>query len=195
MDRIIYIPTAYFGSISYFQHIAKTEKCIIDAFETYPKQTFRNRCCILTANGLVNLSIPVIRTQGSKSKSNEILLDVKQNWRKIHWRSIESAYASSPYFEHYETDIKNLIFNPEDQLIAFNLKITQKIIDILDLKTNLGISETFSADKLNSESFGLLYAYEPYQQVFNNSRDQHVVNLAILDALFNLGPMARKILV
>jgi hypothetical protein len=190
-------PIAYWGSIYYFQELVKAKYIVFEVFETYQKQTYRNRCSILTANGVKNLSIPVIRTKGSKSLTNEIHIDYSQNWQKDHWRAISSSYASSPFFEHYSSDIQRLLFQKTDCLIEFNHQILEFIISALELPILFSYSTSFEKtvenDKLNHFDIRINQQNYYYQQVFTN-KDNFVSNLSILDLLMNLGPMARTIL-
>lgn len=195
--ELIRFPIAYWGSISYFQELCRLKSICIEVCETYPKQTLRNRTSILTANGELDLSIPIIKPNGSKSSTKEILVDDSQNWRKIHWRALVAAYASSPFFDHYALDIEQLLFQNEKNLVRFNLSLLRFIIDHLALPVDIQISNEFEKtanltylkyfDKKNIE------VNYNYQQVFQPT-SHFVADLSILDALFNLGPMTRKIL-
>ena len=90
----------YAGNLMYYSSMLKAKMVTIDLFENFHKQSFRNRCCIASPNGVLNLVIPINRK--SKSIIKEVKIDNSQNWRKIHWKSLESSYRSSPYFEFYE---------------------------------------------------------------------------------------------
>ncbi len=190
-------PIAYWGSIYYFQELVKAKSVVFEVFETYQKQTYRNRCSILTANGVKDLSIPVIRTKGSKSLTNEINIDYSQNWQKDHWGAISSSYASSPFFEHYSSDIQRLIFQKTDSLIEYNQQILEFILSALELPILFSYSRSFEKtvekDKLNHFDSRTSQQDYFYQQVFT-SKNNFVSNLSVLDALMNLGPMTRKIL-
>ena len=73
-------PTSYFGNTNYFSLILKQDKIILEAKENYIKQTFRSRCEILTGNGLKQLSIPVIRKNGSKTSIDEVEISYETDW-------------------------------------------------------------------------------------------------------------------
>ena len=74
----------------------------------------------MTSNGIQKLSIPVEKLHGSKSKTREIIISNQKNWRKDHWGAIESAYKASPFFQFYDAEVKDLIFNNSENLISFN---------------------------------------------------------------------------
>ncbi|MDV7400043.1 WbqC family protein, partial [Arthrospira platensis SPKY1] len=111
-----YLPPIGFISIC---EMAKHIQFEID--ETYPKQTIKNHCNILTANGTQKLSIPVFRTLGSKSKTRDIQLLQNEHWQKIHWRALTTAYNKSPYFEHYGFRILNIL--KKQHLFLYQLNI------------------------------------------------------------------------
>lgn len=191
-------PTAYFGNIAYFAELAKSTSPIIEGKEHFVKQTIRTRCSILGANGIQQLSIPVIRPNGSKTLMEDVLVSETDPWKKIHWRSIESAYASAPFFEEYDQEIKQLIFQEETNLFKYNQRITEELLQLLDNHLELGRTESYEAyDKLvdfRMVDFESPLEMKKYIQVFGDS-NQFSANLSILDLLFCEGPMARKWLI
>tara|TARA_B110000305_G_scaffold103128_1_gene115975 strand:+ start:3578 stop:4180 length:603 start_codon:yes stop_codon:yes gene_type:complete len=193
-------PITYFGSIAYYQELAKYSNVIIERKEHFPKQTYRNRCDILAGDGILNLSIPTKRTNGSKTKTEDILLSNEENWRIRHWRSITSAYQAAPYFDHYGLEVKELIFNEETSFLNFNIAITKRILRWLDLNIDLELSTEFSPLIENDYRLDLVaknkfqdLSKSPYIQVFPNS-SSYKESLSILDAIFCEGPMARLLI-
>lgn len=192
-------PIAYFGSISYYQKLIQMKTVSFELFEHYPKQTLRNRVSILTVSGVQNLSIPVSKPNGNKTFTKDVEISNAENWRKLHWKAIESAYSSSPYFEHYGSEVKELIENRETNLLLYNLNIHQQIISWLQLPIHDHLTNSYNMDlteeldyrmKFNNRKENVGYQY---QQVFSPN-NQFEGDLSILDAIFNLGPMARNIL-
>jgi len=187
--------TSYFPSVEYLKEFCATENVIIDAGEHYPKQTFRNRCSILNGNGQLDLSIPVIRPNGNKSSIGTVKVSPEINWKRDHWRTISAGYSSAPYFEHYEKEIKDLVFQETDLLIDFNRNCLAYIQQTLDLPVRYGVSQNYieEFDK-DFRSFHFEKSDKPYHQVHFGQTD-FVPNLSILDALFCIGPMARTLIV
>lgn len=187
-------PTAYFGSIAYFRALVNAKNPIIETKEHFIKQTCRSRCTILGANGIQQLSIPVIRKNGSKTSIDEVEIS-DENWQKIHWKSIESAYASAPYFEAYDREVKALIFQKETNLLKFNQVITEEILSLLDLDFTVNFTEKYSAETCKKNHLAIDFEaatpIKKYIQVFSENSQFHS-NLSILDLLFNEGPMARN---
>jgi len=192
-------PTAYLGSLAYFKALIQFDDILIESKEHFPKQSLRNRCRINAANGIIDLSIPVTKSNGSKTPIDKILVDDSKDWRSIHWKSIESAYHSSPYFEHYEREIKALLFNDIQNLLELNQTITSTLLELLDLSVDISQSDRFlMADypefgHLVDKHFGNESQAAPYIQVFPGS-DRYFESISILDGLFCEGPMLRKLL-
>ncbi len=194
------LPATYFGSIAYFQELAKHDEVVIEAKEHFPKQTYRNRCDIVSADGILSLSIPTKKSKGSKTPTDEVILSNDENWRMRHWRAITTAYQSSAYFDYYSIEVKELLFNEEVNYLQFTLAITQRVIDWLELGTTLLLSEDFYPMQENDARIELVgkNAFQeieiaPYIQVFpgeNNFRK----SISILDAIFCEGPLARKLI-
>lgn len=191
-------PTSYFGNIEFYKKLSSYDSVLIESYETYPKQTFRNRCEITTANGILPLSIPVEKPNGSKTLTNEILISSKEKWQTLHWRAIEAAYASSPFFEYYEPEVKELIFHNEENLIQFNHNIITRIQQWLDLSTKIEYTTDYNVIDSNIDYRNLFskrinqrdFQHDHYQQVFEIENGFYQ-NVSILDGIFCLGPMAR----
>lgn len=184
-------PTAYFGNLNYFRSLFHLQTIEIEAKEHFIKQTYRNRCEILTAQGIQALSIPVIRVNGSKTVIDQVTISHDTDWRKDHWKAIESAYASAPYFEHYGNEVKELIYQDETNLLLFNQAILQRIIQWLDIAVKINFTSNYqSKQQIIEENDNTT---RKYIQVFGEP-DTFTDNLSILDVIFCLGPIARKII-
>ncbi len=190
-------PTAYFGNISYYQQLYALGNPVIDGKEHFIKQTLRSRCEILGPNGVQTLSIPVVKHSGSKTPTDEIVL-AKSNWQKLHWKAIETAYGSAPYFDYYGMEVEELIAAPIPKLIDFNTAIHERICSWLDLGLKLTFTSTYLFPEEVSEDFRSEDFHHPnnfliqkYTQVFR-SKQNCLLNLSILDLIFNEGPLARN---
>lgn len=188
-------PTAYFGSIGYIKSIVDADHPVIELNEHFIKQTHRSRCEILGPNDLLRLSIPVKRLHGSKTAVKDILI-ADDTWRSQHWKSIETAYNSSAYFDYYGSEIEELLNHKESSLWKYNQYILERVFDWLDIDKAIQFSDhyidapqndyrttSFESDNFNSN--------KPYTQVFKE-KHEHINNLSILDLILNQGPMARN---
>ncbi len=196
----VIFPVAYFGPVSYYQKMLQAEEISFEVHEHYVKQTLRNRTTILGANGIQNLSIPVIKPNGNKTLTKDILISYAENWQKNHWKAIESAYSPSPYFEHYGSEVKELVDFQTEDLIHFNQNIHQRIVQWLDLKLEEGFSHSYLTDVDPANDLRSAFketaisANYSYTQVFS-PEGKFIPDLSMLDAIFNLGPMARKLII
>ena len=186
----IVFSSVYAGNLDYYSCLLKADKISIDIHENYIKQTYRNRCEIYGANGKLRLTIPIQRTKNTKTIIKDTKISYTENWQKLHWQSILSAYNSSPFFKYYKHKIEPSFQKKELYLIDFNNKTQNIILSILEKKINY----TNSSEYNTSGNFTDLREHNwknqiqtKYDQVFSE-RHGFIANLSILDLLFNLGP-------
>jgi hypothetical protein len=203
MESVL-LSTAYLAPIQYYTKLIKYSEVVIEIHENYPKQTYRNRCNIYGANGLLSLSIPVKKIQ-TKTKTKDIAIDYVTNWQKLHWKSIESAYRSSPYFEYYADEFLPFYEKKFEYLIDYNAEIQQMLLELIGAKATIKITDDyiFNSDLLfddfretiNPKKTILDEHFRPieYIQVFDN-KSGSIPNLSIIDLLFNTGPETIEIL-
>ena len=184
------LPTAYLAPISYYAILLQHKNCNIEMHEHFVKQSIRNRCEIYGANGRLRLTIPKERKGSSKTIIKEIKISYKEDWQKLHWNAIKSAYNSSPFFEYYSNELEVFYQGKESNLMIFNNKLQEVILDLLQEENN----STPTVEYLHSGNFTDLRNNdfkvanpEKYNQVFMEKHG-FIPNLSILDLLFNLGP-------
>lgn len=199
------LSTAYLAPVGYFATMARYPAATIEKHETYIRQSFRNRCMIAAANGLLTLTVPVKRGSFHNVPIKDIEIDYSRRWVPVHTRSIVSAYRNSPYFDYYADEILGIIGTRTPKLLDLNMILTEHISGILDISTKISFSQTFTqplglADDLRySVSPKVIDRYQngivfpTYLQSFSDRYPfQH--DLSIIDLIFNLGPAAGKYL-
>ncbi|MFH1160592.1 MAG: WbqC family protein [bacterium] len=196
----ILISTAYLPPISYMAACLDADEVLIEAQETYPKQTFRNRCCIYGPNGKQALIIPVRKPDGNHTKTKDIRLDSSVPWRKHHWRSFEAGYNKSPYFLYYKDDFQPFFHRQYTFLIDFNTGLLETLFRMIRLEKKVKFTDRFEERSTEVEDMRFTlsskhqqFEYPAYIQVFS-SRHGFIPNLSVIDLLFNLGPEARNYL-
>ncbi len=194
--NILLHPT-YFPSIAHFVGIANAETLLLEVEDNYQKQTFRNRTTIYAANGKLILSIPVVYTQKNRQKYRDIKIANNTNWQSQHWKSLQSAYRTSPFFEFYEDELRPLFSHKETYLLDFNFKCLNVIFNCLQLDLKFNKTESYQKTIENKTDLRHLVhttqkqqqQFSVYIQVFNNKHG-FINNLSILDLLFNEGTNA-----
>jgi len=186
------IPAAYFPNIEYFHRLLQCDEVKIASNEIFLKQTYRNRCVIINANGLQNLTVPTERNSGEETPTKNIKISYAEDWIKNHLRSIESAYRRTPYYEYYIDRIEEILAKKHEYLIDLNLELTAYLIEKIGLTCTVKISENETAidreisDLLNPKMVSRFQSKQ-YIQTFVE-RFGFKNNLSILDLLFNEGP-------
>ncbi len=199
------LSSTYFGNLHYFSKILSQNQNIIDYGEHFCKQTYRNRCNILGANGVLTLSVPTIKVHNSKQPMRDVQIDYATDWQKQHLRSIISAYKNSAYFDYF-FDIYADIFEKKEQfLIDLNEKTLQKTLDILSVKDaysssdcHIVIDSDSQIDYRNiispkSKEIDENFTCPEYYQVFSEKMDFQA-NLSILDLIFCEGLQTKNLL-
>lgn len=178
-----------------------TDSPIIEIHETYPKQTFRNRCNIATSSGILSLTVPVIRTNGNHTKTCDINIDNSKNWQQHQWRSIITAYNKSPYFLYYRDLFEPVYHKKHERLINLNQELIEILLKALNIR-NIRMIYTDHYD-LNPDFCDFRNSFQPrnrniqslqlefprYMQTFEAIQG-FLPDLSTLDVLFNLGPDA-----
>jgi hypothetical protein len=201
----ILLSTAYFAPIQYYSKFQDSEKVYIEQFENFIKQTYRNRCVILGGNGPIQLIVPVVKGRGPKILIKDLEISYDTDWQRNHWRTIFSAYSSSPFFEYYKDDIHPFFETKHSFLFDLNLKIHETICELLEIENNAVLTSDFEkvpegtvnlreriSPKIKTQSDNDFQTVQ-YTQVFSDKLG-FVPNLSILDLLFNEGPNGYSVL-
>lgn len=194
-DILVHLP--YFGSIVQFREMLRPGTIFIENEDNYQKQTYRNRMNIYGANGKLTLNIPVkhLHIPGVKmhQKYKEVKIEKEYKWQKQHWKSLQSAYKTSPFFEFYEDDLAPLYHKDFDFLIDFNYECLEVLkeslqLEIVNQKTLEFVkSPDDMIDRRNLINAKKDILIQEYTQVFQEKHG-FISNLCILDLMFNEGP-------
>lgn len=194
MDVLLH-PT-YLPNIATFATLLQNS-IIWEVCDNYQKQTYRNRAFICTDQGKFMLNIPIKHVGGieGRQKYKEVKLDNDYRWQRQHWRTLQTAYRTSPFFEYYEDDLAPIFMNKYQYLLDFNLNAIHIIASCLQFKVNKRCTDLyelkpqgiFDARFLVHAKKTIHINQKSYMQVFN-TRHGFIENCSVLDLLFNEGP-------
>ena len=194
------IEAHYLPSIAYFSALQSASEITLECHEHYTKQTFRNRCTINTTQGRLDLTVPLTDKHG-KVLITDIRIHNDQKWVNNHWRTIRSAYANAPFFEHYGDELESLLYQKHTFLYDLNFALLSMCLKWLKwskpLKESLSYEKSLPQDidlrsQINPKKKELLVEFftpVPYTQVFGSTFEE---NLSIIDLVFCVGPAAAE---
>ncbi len=196
----------YLGNIQYFSKLIQGD-CIIDPCENYVKQSFRNRCEIMTADGVKSLSIQTVKgSNANKSSLMDTEIDYSKRWQSQHWKAISSSYKSSPYFDYYVDALEPIYKERYDTLYQFNSVLLECVLRLIGSDVKPVYSESYVdaaefdedwrggiSPKVKDVKPDVDFKAVEYWQVFSE-RHPFAPNLSILDLLFCEGPNALQII-
>jgi hypothetical protein len=196
------IDLQYLPCLDYFVQLVHHDTIYLEACENFQKQSYRNRCLILTANKIDLLSVPVLNSN-SKTLIREVEIDYTQPWQKVHWRAIQSAYGKAPYFEYFSDYFQKLYDKKPRFLWDLNLEALTVCLTLLRIEKNIQFTTEYNKEagihvKEVSDKRSLIHPKKPvemaeirYTQAFGR---QFVPNLSIVDLLLNEGPNGKTLL-
>lgn len=198
------LTSAYLAPVEYYSAMAKADTVFLEHCEFYEKQSYRNRCNIAGANGQLALTIPVEKSKGSRMLTRDVRISEHSDWQLQHWRSIESAYNSTPFFEYYKDDL--IPFYEKDWIFLwdFNTEIQTKMLELLDLQVDIQLTKEYKVDfdenvqdvrnSIHPKKETDVGSLKTYYQVFEQ-RFGFIPNLSSIDLLFNMGNESILILI
>ncbi|MBO4615030.1 MAG: WbqC family protein [Bacteroidales bacterium] len=197
------LSTAFFPNVQYMSKFL-AGNVVIEKYETYPKQTYRNRCNILSANGVLPLSVPVQKNYHTLTK--DIRIDYSEMWQRNHLTALKSAYKNSAFYDYYFYKFERFFEKKENFLIDLNENVLQALFSVLKIDADYSYTADYIFDSADYADFresispkpsknrlDETFAAKPYTQVFCD-RFEFVPNLSILDLIFNVGPESREYL-
>ncbi|WP_347374449.1 WbqC family protein [Aequorivita sp. Q41] len=195
--KTILLHPSYFPSIEQMAAVAQATKVVFEVEDNYQKQTYRNRTFIAHSNGKLLLNIPIKHSKlKQRQKTKNVLVENDFPWQELHWKSIESAYRTSPFFEYYEDDLEQLFTETVGSLMAHNLKIFKILSELIGIEVEVSQTTTYETAPKITDLRLLINAKrksnfipKTYIQV-HEANHAFLPNLSVLDLLFNEGPNA-----
>ncbi len=196
----LFIPT-YFSPISQYANIYRSKELVFEIEDNYQKQTYRNRCYIYGANGKLSLNIPVKHANTvARKKTKDTLIENSFPWQSQHFKSLKSAYQSSPYFEFFEDDLLKIFNKNYVYLVDLNIDTFLFVTDSLEISQEFSKTSTYDLEpkiedyrNFSIAKNGPSIQIDNYTQMFDD-KFGFIPNLSILDLLFMEGGNALTIL-
>ena len=192
----VLVHPTYFPSISHFVAMVQSDKVIFEMDDNFQKQTNRNRMYIYSPNGIQLLNIPIKHSKDIHQKTKDVKIENDFNWQKQHFKSLEAAYRSSPFFEYFEDDIRPIFEKKQKFLMDLNLQTFEIVSKCLGIRLETTFTSEFFKEVPEINDYRLLAngkkdisVFESYTQVFEE-KEGFISNLSILDLLFNEGRYA-----
>jgi hypothetical protein len=197
----VLVSTAYLPPVEYISLFSGTDQIMIESQENYLKQSYRNRCYILSAHGPQILTVPVYLGSVHKTPIKEIRIDYSKRWQQVHLGALTASYNASPYFQFYFAEFEKIISAKNDFLLDLNTKLTEAILKMLRMKIEVSFTTEYQPEGNAENDYRYKispkkkssYTGKKYLQVFDTG-EGFVNRLSIVDLIFNMGPEAASYL-
>lgn len=199
------LSSAYLPPVSFIAAMASGADVLIEQYDNYVKQTYRNRCVIASASGPLTLTIPTVKADAPKQKVKDVRISDHGEWRRQHWNALESAYMNTPFFMYYADEFRPFYDRKWEFLIDYNMELTGLILRLAGIPVGLKLTESYCpTDRLDKNTLDFRSwiepdicresapSQQPYWQVFRQKYG-FLPNLSAVDLLFNMGPEMRSI--
>jgi hypothetical protein len=190
------LPMFYLPPVEYFVKLsAYRANIFVEKEEHFPKQTYRNRANVYTPDGLLGLTVPVVKGSKNHTKVKDVKISYDFNWQRLHWLSLQACYRRSAYFEYYEDELAPFYENKFDYLFDYNEQLLQFVLKAMKMKIDYKYTESYEAAYPDLADYRESikpkhetdFNQKRYFQVFEE-RSGFLKNLSIVDLLFNQGP-------
>jgi len=194
MESVL-LSSAYLPPVSFFTAINSGGDVLIEQYDNYCKQTYRNRCRIATAAGVQALTVPIVKGTSPKQLMKDVRISDHGEWRHQHWNALESAYMNSPFFMYYQDDFRPFYEKKYEFLVDFNTELTLLIMKLAGIDKSVKLTGSYGKKEQNILDLRQLVnpgtddpeSSRPYWQVFKEKYG-FLANLSAVDLLFNMGP-------
>jgi len=198
IENGVVLPMCYLPPVEYFVELNKHKpNILVEREEHFPKQTYRNRTNIYSPDGVLALTVPVMKGSKNHTKIKDVKISYDFKWQRLHWMGLQACYRRSAYFEYYEDDLAPFYEDKHEFLFDYNEQYLQLLLKLLKIKAAITYTETYEAAypalidlrEVISPKREPAFAQKAYFQVFEENHG-FIKNLSIVDLLFSQGPQA-----
>ncbi|MGL4851155.1 MAG: WbqC family protein [Phocaeicola sp.] len=206
MNKSVLLTSAYLAPVSYYAKLYAYQQAFVEQYDHYVKQTYRNRCTIAAANGMLSLTIPTEKSEGGKCLMKDVRISEHGNWRHTHWNALVAAYRNTPFFEYYADDFKEIYERKIPFLIDLNEAFCELTCQLIDIQPTVLRTESYELECVENQvdyrelihpkhplDADVEFLAKPYYQVFQEKHG-FLPNMSIVDLLFNMGPESLLVL-
>lgn len=206
MGKEVILSSAYLAPVEYYTKLYAYDKVYVERYDHYIKQTYRNRCVIASAEGMLSLTVPTEKGDEVKCLMKDIRISDHGNWRHVHWNAFVAAYKHSPFFDYYADEFHRFFEHKYEFLYDFNSELCHWVCEQIDLQPCIVPTDDYGMDlkevddfreiihpKKDWESVDPAFSPKIYYQVFD-AKLGFLPNLSIADLLFNMGPESLLVL-
>lgn len=202
MESKLLLPAFYLAPVSYFHAINKHDlPILLEKHENFPKQTYRTRTNIATANGVLSLLVPIVHGRKEHAPMKDVRISYDHDWQRLHWLSLQAAYRSSAYFEYYEDDFASFYNRKHNFLFDYNVEQLSLMLKCFKLNRSLEFRDSYHngldvldfRNSIHPKKVSIWVDQKPYYQVFED-KNGFIPNMSAVDLLFNQGPQSKTYL-
>ena len=119
----------------FFHKMMSTDLFIFLDTAPYTKNGFQNRNRIMTANGPIWLTVPVLLKGKSGDQTRQIQINGQVPWKKKHLKTIRLNYSRTPCFKQIFPRLETVYDYDGTNLTEFNLRGIRMVTDLLEIRT------------------------------------------------------------
>ena len=149
----VLLSTAYLAPVEYYVKLLTYDRILVEQYDHYAKQTYRNRCTIAAPDGPLALSVPTVKPDTLKCFTRDIRISDHGNWRHLHWNALESAYNHTPFFEYYKDDFRPFYERKYEFLMDFNEALCRLVCSLIDFTPHVERTTDYIASPADADDF------------------------------------------
>ena len=142
----VYLSSAYLAPVEYYAKLLAYDTVVVEQYDHYVKQTYRNRCTIAAPDGPLALTVPIVKPDTPKAFMKDIRISDHGNWRHLHWNALESAYNHTPFFEYYKDDFRPFYERKYEFLMDFNEALCDLVCSLIEMKPDMCRSAVYRTE-------------------------------------------------